>query len=304
VPLAATQPNVQPDQILASLDADTRDFLRLLLSGGARGVGGHGEELSAGLRRLEPTVRDLARVNGALAKRRANLRRVVHNFGLLSAELARHDRELADFVSSSDDVFRSFARQQQALRDAVRQLPSTLESTHRALASSDELALVLEPAARSLVPSARALGPALREVRPFLRSTTRPIREQIRPFTRQVARPVDHIADASRPLAQTSEDLAPAVTALNQALNILSYDPPGGQQSFLYFLSWLGHNTNSLFLTQDAHGPLLRGLVLQSCGTAIFAEGIAANIPFLRTLQQLTNVPTSDQIEAADSGAC
>src|SRR4029450_6555544 len=35
LPLAATEPNVNPDEILASLDADTQQFLTLLLSNGA-----------------------------------------------------------------------------------------------------------------------------------------------------------------------------------------------------------------------------------------------------------------------------
>ena len=38
IPLAKTQPNVKPDQILASLDGDTRSFLQLLLQGGGPGA--------------------------------------------------------------------------------------------------------------------------------------------------------------------------------------------------------------------------------------------------------------------------
>ena len=37
-PLASTQPNVNPDEVLASLDADTQAFLKLLLAGGAEGL--------------------------------------------------------------------------------------------------------------------------------------------------------------------------------------------------------------------------------------------------------------------------
>ena len=40
VPLAQTQPNVQPDQILASLDGDTRAYLQLLLQAAGKGLGG------------------------------------------------------------------------------------------------------------------------------------------------------------------------------------------------------------------------------------------------------------------------
>ena len=40
-------------------------------------------------------------------------------------------------------------------------------------------------------------------------------------------------------------------------------------------------------------GPMLRGIVMFGCGTAGLAEGVAAPRPFLRTLQQMTNVPKS-----------
>ncbi len=303
VPLAQTQPNVQPDQILASLDADTRSFLQLLLSGGAKGIG-NGRELSSVLRRLDPTVRDLARINGALAKRRRNLALVIHDFGLLSKELAAHDRELAGFVSSSDAVFRSFAREARSLRAAISRAPGALSATRGALASSGRLAEVLGPSSRALIPSAQALGPALRDTRPLFGRTTGPIRDQIRPFTRIVRRPVNHVAAAAKPLDATATALAAALTSLNQLFNILAYDPPGGQQSFLFFLGWLNHDTNAAFNLQDASGPLARGLVLQSCNTASLSEILASapNRTFLKTLQQLTNVPTQATIDA--NGGC
>ena len=76
LPVSQTLPNVQPDEILRTLDGDTRYYLKLLLSGGAAGLGGHGEELSAGLRRLDPTARDIAKINGLLSERRENIRNV------------------------------------------------------------------------------------------------------------------------------------------------------------------------------------------------------------------------------------
>ena len=54
IPLANTEPNVNPDQILASLDGDTQSFLQLLLQGGAQGLYGHSEQLSAGPAPLRP----------------------------------------------------------------------------------------------------------------------------------------------------------------------------------------------------------------------------------------------------------
>ncbi len=93
IPLANSAPNVNPDQILASLDGDTRAYLRLLLAGGAEAFGTKrkSQDFAQVLRRLDPTIRDIAAINGEIAKRRANLRRVITNFKLIAEEVAKSD---------------------------------------------------------------------------------------------------------------------------------------------------------------------------------------------------------------------
>ncbi len=134
LPLADTQPNVQPDQVLASLDGDTQSFLQLLLQGASTGLQ-HSPKLSSGLRRFEPTARALAEIGGALAKRRQNIQRVITNFGLLMKELGKKDTQLAGFVRSSNDVLASFARQEASIRGTIRELPAALHETQGALES-------------------------------------------------------------------------------------------------------------------------------------------------------------------------
>ena len=109
IPVEATAPDVNPDEILAELDADTRDYLKLLISDGGRGLKGRGLDLAEVMRRFEPTHRDLARVNGAVAERRRNLRRLVTSLNRLNGELASRDGDLAGLVTSSAAVLRQFA---------------------------------------------------------------------------------------------------------------------------------------------------------------------------------------------------
>jgi phospholipid/cholesterol/gamma-HCH transport system substrate-binding protein len=300
VPLASTQPNVNPDEILAGLDADTQGFLKLLLAGGAEALDPEqkrGEKLSGALRRLEPFARDISRISGALAVRRENIRNAIHNFGLLSQELADKDQDVTAFVDSSNAALESFARQEASIRGALRELPSTLEETRGALGSADQLALNATPALRDLIPGARATGPALRALRPVFQQTTAPIRDQIRPFTKQVASPVHHIREASVSLGRAAPGLRTGFTRLNQGLNGLTYDPPGGQESFAFYIPWLNHNINNLAQLQDAHGPLPRGLVMFSCNTSRLAEEtVFPTRPYLVALAQLTGFPTTSLI--------
>jgi phospholipid/cholesterol/gamma-HCH transport system substrate-binding protein len=292
IPLSRTQPTVNTDQILASLDGDTRAYLTLLLQGGAEGLGGRGRQLSAALKRFEPTGRDLAKVSSALAKRRANLRQVIHTFRLVSEELGKSDTRLADFVSSSNAVMASFARQEASIRESLQELPSTLSETNAALDSSDRLALELGPAANALRPAARALAPALRQAQPFFRETTRPIRTQIRPFARSVQPTVSELVRTSNALRGATPPLRNTFHDLNGLLNALAYNPPGSaEEGYLFWASWLNHNGNSLFSTQDGEGPLRHGLVLIDCSTANLIENsIAVANPFLRTVRDISGV--------------
>jgi phospholipid/cholesterol/gamma-HCH transport system substrate-binding protein len=298
VPLAQTQPNVQPDQILASLDSETRDYLQLLLQGGGEGLGGNGKKFSATLRRLDPTARDLAKINGKLSQRRQNIRRVITNFKILARQLGGRDTQLEQFVSSSDSVLGSFARQEASIRAALQELPSTLTETRKALESGDQLSLQLGPAARALIPSARATGPALKATRPFFRKTTGPIRNQIRPFTRQIQPPIRSLAKTADALSSASPKLTHSLGGLNKLFNGVAFNPSGPKEGYLFYLAWLNHDTNGLFSLQDANGPLRRGMVLQSCQTAKNAEFLTSDPPhaFLKTIQQLTNVPKSADI--------
>ena len=54
VPLASTQPNVNPDEILAGLDADTQSFLKLLLASGAEALDPRAPSRREALRRPAP----------------------------------------------------------------------------------------------------------------------------------------------------------------------------------------------------------------------------------------------------------
>jgi phospholipid/cholesterol/gamma-HCH transport system substrate-binding protein len=297
IPLANTAPNVNLDQILASLDGDTRAYLRLLLAGGAQALEGErSEQLSATLRRLEPTSRDLAAINGAIAERRANLRRVITNFKLLAERVGADDVQLAEFIDSQATVFGAFAESEASIRESLQNLPGALEETRGALDASEELSRELAPALDRLLPSARAFGPAMRATQPFFEQTTGPIRDQIRPFTREVDDSVTALRRAAGPLEESSTGLDAGLTELNQLLNALTYNPPGADEGYLFYASWLNHNTNNLFLTQDSGGPLRRGLVMYTCLISTVADNVVATRPFLRTVRAITRVPTTDEI--------
>ncbi len=81
VPVSETLPDVNPDEILAQLDADTRDYLRVLLNAGAEALEDDGPtDLRKTFKRFEPLSRDSAKATRLLIQRRRNIARTITNF--------------------------------------------------------------------------------------------------------------------------------------------------------------------------------------------------------------------------------
>lgn len=296
IPLENTEPNINPDEFLKSLDGDTRDYLKLLTQGGAEGLGGNGEEVSAVLRRFSPLARYAAKLNGGLIERDDAIRRAVTAFKEVNEELGAEDTRLADFVRSSETVLSSFARQEASLRETFQELPSALVATREAVQSGETFANELGPASTALLPSARALKPALEDVQPFFRQTLDPIRDQITPFARQTQPAFANLRRTTVQLDDTTPVLVDTLDELNTLFNVVGFNPPGDEEGYLFWAQWLGHNTNQLFNLQDGNGPLRRALVMQSCQTGTLAEGTALSFPNLLTLIQGTRIPRSGDI--------
>jgi phospholipid/cholesterol/gamma-HCH transport system substrate-binding protein len=297
IPIQNTLPDINPDEILASLDGDTRAYLRLLLAGGAQGLRNNQAQLSAVFKRFQPTARDLAKITTMLATRQANLRRVIHNFQLLSTELSTRDSSISAFVVSNNAVFQHLANQDANLQATLQLLPPTLVQANSALAKTGRLANVLGPSLQALRPTARALGPALVQVRPFLRKTTPIIKNQLRPFTVASIPTIRQLKPAAQDLAALTPNLVTTFKVLNYALNELAYNPPGSRdEGFLFWTAWANHLGASVFATQDAHGPIRHGLVEITCSASQVLQQVIVANPQLSTITQLANLPPPSAI--------
>jgi phospholipid/cholesterol/gamma-HCH transport system substrate-binding protein len=294
--LAQTEPNTNLDAFLGSLDTDTRQYIQLLVAGGAQGIGGQGLTLSNALRRFQPFVHYTAKLNKVVAQRHVALARVIHDFGLLTTELGRHDSEIKRFVTSSDAALGNFANQQQSIQDALTEFPATLRAANAGLASSNRFSQAAYPALTKLIPQAQALTPAFKATEQMFNQTTEPIRTQIRPFTRTIRPVLTHTKEASGPFNKTVRNFGNALGGFNSFLNELAYKEKGKKPSFLFYLPWLNHDLNNTFDLQDAGGPILRGLVMASCNGAVLGYGLTEPKPQLKTLLQLANIPRADEI--------
>jgi phospholipid/cholesterol/gamma-HCH transport system substrate-binding protein len=315
VSVANTLPDINADEVLSSLDSDTRAYLQILLNAGGRalrddsapGKQGAPADLREALKRFEPTARDAARLNHLLAQRRHNVARSIHAFQQLSTELGSKDDQLARLVNSANANFEAFARAENGLRGALQLFPGTLQQATTTLRDVNSFAAKLGPTLSGLRPFARALAPSLRAQRPFLRETTPIIRDQVRPFARDVQPTVRDLKAATKDLAPVSGRLTSSFKVLNKFFNMLAYDPPNGD-SYLFWSAWAAHNGSLLTTTQDAHGPMVRGIVLLTCNDYKTLEQIVRANPQLGMLTFLANFPPERQncpnnFDAADNVA-
>ena len=131
VRVSNTLPDVNADEVLGTLDGDTRAYLRILLNDGGRALADDGAEgsqsapadLRETFKRFEPTARDAKRLTGLLAERRRNIRRSIHSFQQLATELGSKDEQLASLVDGANANFEAFAQEEASLRRGAAALP-------------------------------------------------------------------------------------------------------------------------------------------------------------------------------------
>jgi phospholipid/cholesterol/gamma-HCH transport system substrate-binding protein len=275
IPVQNTLPDVNPDEVFSALDADTRDYLRLLISGAGQGLKGRGHDLQEVFRRFEPTHRDLALINKYTQKRHANLRRVIHSLNQLNKALADKGDELAQLVDSSSAVFRAFASEEKNISRAVGDLPSTLRQTTETLGKVDTFARVLAPTVENLRPAVRPLNKANAAIIPFAKDAAPLVKKYIRPFVKDARPVVRNLNPAAKDLSAATPDITRSFTVLNHLFNMLGYNKNGKEgpdvaardEGYLFWLAWLNHDGAALFSSSDAHGTFRPVTVASTCQT-------------------------------------
>jgi phospholipid/cholesterol/gamma-HCH transport system substrate-binding protein len=305
IPVGNTNPVVDPDEILSSLDADSREYLQLLVNGAGQGLQNHGgSELANVLKRFLPTHQDLARLNSVVAERSDALRSLIHSLQVLNTSLATKQTQIAQLVDTSAKVFHAFANANQGVSRAVADLPGTLNQTTATLQKVRVFANLLAPATRNLLPAARALPGANAATIALAKPTTPVLQHQIRPFVVQARPLVRNLRPASNNLATATPSLSKVFGVLNSLFNVLGYFPGGGQHGYLWWLAWGSHDARTLFSTQDANGDFRPVFLQASC--ASLAQ-IANNVSGAEAVLNITGILTSKTLcpkqAAADASA-
>jgi phospholipid/cholesterol/gamma-HCH transport system substrate-binding protein len=304
---ANTNPDVDVSEILSSLDSDTRNYLILLLAGGAQVFQDPGAKgaapspaavasLTGTLKRFEPLDRDTQSFATLLAARQRNLRRAIHNLNLVAGSLGGVEGQLASLIRSSDTNFRAISTNDAQLEQTLQLFPGTLRQTQQTLGKVASFSRASATTLHLLQPFARNLGPALAASRPLFHDTTPVIEHQLRPFSVAVQPLARTLAPATAKLKVAIPSLSASIKVLNTLFNTLAYQH-GSQPSYLYWGSWLAHNADSLVSAQDANGALTQGIFMGTCSELNFYENtIAPNNTGLGVVLDLLNAPKASTL--------
>lgn len=295
VALENTAPDVNLDQILSALDSDTQAYLRLLLVGGGQGLDGRGRQLGRALGSLGPLTEDLDAISSKVAERKDALRRLITNFNLLAREVGKSQQSLTDLVRFSNTTIGAIAEQDPSVQRAIAELPGTLRQSTETLNNVARFADQLGPAFESLRPFARNLDEVNASTEKLALAATPILQDQIRPFVASARGPVVDLDTAAGNLVPATPKLTVIAKKINRLGNMAAYNPNGAEppgasrrdEGYLYWAAWLGHNSDSLFQAQDAHGVYRRGFLTLGCQQAQSLLGTNALAPAVTGLGQL-----------------
>jgi phospholipid/cholesterol/gamma-HCH transport system substrate-binding protein len=242
---------VSSDRVIDVLDADTRAQAQILI--GQLRVGTQGRAapgLRAAVARLGSLVDHGGDVAGALARRRRLLTRLVDELDVIFTTLGQRQDLLVQVVGYGGATLRVSGARRPELEASFRELPGMVDELRRALDALGSLSVPLDPTLARLRPFARQLPAGLRALRTFL-PAGRALVKDLGPLTRQV-REARSLRAALHELGGAAPGLQASINDLYPVLRAIDRNKNG--------IGQLGENFSGVFSTNDANGPILRGL--------------------------------------------
>jgi phospholipid/cholesterol/gamma-HCH transport system substrate-binding protein len=167
-PIQSGKGSVQFDQILTSLQSDTRHNLQTLLQQYGFAVKKGGPAYNASIQYWTPAYRYGSEVShDTLGTQPHDLSNWIDKAGVVNGAFDAHRTSLKSLITDLNTTAGAFAREDTALQRAVSELPTTLRVALPALNSLNNALPPFRTFARTLVPGVRSTGPMVDASLPF-----------------------------------------------------------------------------------------------------------------------------------------
>lgn len=164
LPAGSVKPSVKVEDVLASMDKDTRNDLGGMLRSLGKATKGTKNDLDSIATSLGDIGRDGHSAVDAVAAQSEQLRMLVRETGTLMSALDGSEGAVADLVSNGRRITDATSGQRDAIEESVRTLPGVLASAETATGSLSELSTALRPVAADLNKAGTPLSVALQEL--------------------------------------------------------------------------------------------------------------------------------------------
>lgn len=252
VPAVDTSYPVQLGSVLQHLGPAQLSGVTELLSAANAGLQGASGTLPADLGATGRTLVDLQPVATALATRQQDLRTLVTDLSVIASAVGGNDQQLASLVANARTTLGTLAANDQSLSQALAALPGLTGTLRRSLSQVTALSGEINPALTHIQAASGSLPSALQQLTTTVGELQKtaglagPVVANAEPVVAPLNGFVGYGAPALADLARIGPDLNPITAGLVKYLPWL--------QAFVY-------NTTSVTSTQDANGPILRGLL-------------------------------------------
>jgi phospholipid/cholesterol/gamma-HCH transport system substrate-binding protein len=252
-----TRTPVDIGRVLNVFNADTRVRVEQGIDELGRGLDDGGRDLRRALVELAPFLEAARRISKVTAVRRQRTRRLVHNFRLMTEELARRETDLRRLVSGGAASLTELARNDDALEETISGLPPTMRRVRSSFATLRQAADELDPAFVALGSSARALPKGLAGLERFTNEADPTFAALRRPLP-ALEGLVGALVPTAAGLRQSFDRLRPVPPRLD---TITARIGPCERPLAKFF-----HNTISLTKFSDNRATLVRGQTIFAGG--------------------------------------
>lgn len=163
-----TQPIVELDELINTLDAQTRSALQGVVHGSAVSYDGHLAAANRGLEALSPALSQTVLTTDQLLADQGTLERFVVQASAVVGAVASRDRDLEAGIAHAATSAQAVASETVALDDVLRRAPSVLRRSNSTLVDLRAALIDLLPALHEARPVAPRLARLLRTLSPLV----------------------------------------------------------------------------------------------------------------------------------------
>jgi phospholipid/cholesterol/gamma-HCH transport system substrate-binding protein len=161
LPPAQVTESVQLDEIFQAFNPKTRRAFQTWMQEAAVAIEGQGQNLSYAIGNFEPTFTEFEQLFRVLNSQKLAVSQLFSNGGKTFEALRGREGELANLITSSNELFKTTANRNQDIEALFRAFPTFLDESRLTVARLQGFATNADPLSKQLVPVAEQLSPTL-----------------------------------------------------------------------------------------------------------------------------------------------